>query len=263
MRNQRNGRRSQRGAVGVLDRVRLRRDLADHEEQHDLEHDADARRPARRAVRSSRTPSRVGARELGDEHEQQHDVERPLRVLEHRGQPSPRRLRPSSASASARIRLMRTNAVSAMREPDRREEQHDDDGEDRPVGCRSRLGSRRRRARARAARKRSSSSRSRRCIALGVVAARRGRSSKQVQHAVHDEQRELVVERDAACSRAWRCATVGADHDVAEHDRRVVGSLGGAGPRPPSSGWRPPGVLVVDREREHVGRAVAAEEAAG
>ena len=31
----------QRGTLGVLDRVRLGRDLADHEEQHDLQHDAD------------------------------------------------------------------------------------------------------------------------------------------------------------------------------------------------------------------------------
>ena len=51
-------RERERGAFGVLHRERLRRDLADHEEQHDLQHDADddARRPA---APSSSTPMSV------------------------------------------------------------------------------------------------------------------------------------------------------------------------------------------------------------
>ena len=93
-------------------------------------------------------------------------------------------------------------------------------------------------------------------LGLGVVVV------QQVQHPVHDEQRELVVERTPALASPGGCATVGHTTTSPSSVGGSPGSVGAPGPRPPWSGWRPPGgSVVVHREREHVGRAVAAEEA--
>ena len=164
VRNHSIGVTAQRGAVGVLDRVRLGRDLADHEEQDDLQHDADDDAERAGGALEQHTEQR-GRRELRDEHEEQHDVERLLGVLEHLREPRGalaalvgQRDAPGSGSCA-------TNAVSAEREPDRQDEQHDDDDEDRPVGA-AHVASRRSPQRSVSLlRKRSSSSRSRRCIA--------------------------------------------------------------------------------------------------
>ena len=112
------------------------------------------------------------------------------------------------------------------REQDRHDEQDDDDDEERPVGAahdasRPLVVA----AQPSSSRNRSSSSRSRRCIdlrllLLGVVVV------EQVQHAVDDEQRELVVER-AARARGLALRDRRAHHDVAEHHRRV-GRVGAA-----------------------------------
>ena len=103
-------------------------------------------------------------------------------------------------------------------EPDRQDEQHDDDREDRPVGSAHAVCSPWALSSS-SCRKRSSSSRSRRCIDrglafLGVVVV------QQVQHTVHDEQRELVVD-GAGVRRRLAGRHRRAHHDVAEHDRRV------------------------------------------
>ena len=124
---------AQRGAVGVLDRVGLRRDLADHEVHDDLQHQADEEPGAAERALEQRTEQR-GARQLRDEHEEQHHVERLLGPLQH--------LRESSRALAA-LFLERERADPAHagerglghREDDREEEQHDDGDEDRPVGA--------------------------------------------------------------------------------------------------------------------------------
>ena len=123
----------ERGAFGVLDRVRLRRDLADHEEQDDLQHDADDDAERARAALEQHTEQR-GRRELRHEHEEQHDVERPLRVLEHVARDWPARLPPSSCERDRADAAHPGERRLRGREPDRDHEQHDDDDEDRPVG---------------------------------------------------------------------------------------------------------------------------------
>ena len=211
----------ERGAVGVLDRVRLGRHLADHEEEDDLEHEPDedtgraervvehdaeqrrARRVARSSTRNSSELSVCSGRSS---------------IFASRAAP----LRPSSSSASARMRLIRVNAVSQSGEEDRRR------GTARrrsrrmtPVAavhrpaCPARRVARRRRRPVvasatgrRAARNWPAAPAPVACIRrvvlrLGVVVA------EQVQHAVDDEQRELVVEVAPACSSAWLSATAG------------------------------------------------------
>ena len=92
-------------------------------------------------------------------------------------------------------------------------------------------------------------------LRLGVVVA------EDVEDAVHDEQRELVVERAGVLGRLAR-GHRRAHHDVAEQQRLVA-----------RVGRRAVGAAVarrrrrhhvdvdgVDREGEHVGRAVVAEE---
>ena len=76
-------------------------------------------------------------------------------------------------------------------------------------------------------------------VRLGVVVA------EHVEHAVHDEERELVVERAGVVGRLL-AGDVRADHDVAEQHRHVA-----CRQRSSSSS-------VVERERQHVGRAVLA-----
>ena len=73
-----------------------------------------------------------------------------------------------------------------------------------------------------------------RLFGFGVVVV------QQVQHAVDDEQRELVVE-GAPRSPACRCATVGQTTTSPSSVGGSPGSVGAPGPRPPWSGWRPPG----------------------
>ena len=90
---------------------------------------------------------------------------------------------------------------------------------------------------------------------IGVVVV------EQVQDAVHDEQRDLVVGGPAVLGRL-RGRDLRADDDVADEARRLAAPRPGApGPRPPWSGWRPAeDDVVVHREREDVGRAGPAQE---
>ena len=150
-------RERERGALGVLHREGLRRDLPDHEEEEDLEHDADDDAPRAGRAFEQHTDER-GHRELTDEHQEQHDVERLLRVLEHLHET----VRPLVAVFRERDRpdAVHPDERGLRRgEEDRQHEEHDDDREDRPVGtahvtC----------LQPSSCWKRSSSSRSRRCI---------------------------------------------------------------------------------------------------
>ncbi len=203
------------------------------------------------------------ARQLGDEHEQQHDVERLLGLLEHRGQPRApggcprRRVRARGCGSCARTRSPPPPARSttAKRSDDRDQQQ--------PVGAAHVL-----RVRGRAVlpgscrcRNSSSNSRSRRRIGLrlallGVVVVRAD-AGPRGRRAARARRRATTP-----CSGAWRCATAGQIDDVAEHDRGVLGFRRRSRAPPALVGPAPAGhEVVVDREREHVGRAGAAEEA--
>ena len=85
---------------------------------------------------------------------------------------------------------------------------------------------------------------------------------EHVQDAVHDEQRDLVVV-GAGVGRA-RCAaaTSGQMTTSPSSERQLVGSTRWRpGPVRPMSGDRPPSTsVVVDREGEHVGGALLAQE---
>ncbi len=104
---------AQRGAVRVLDRVRLRRDLADHEVHEDLDHQADEQAGAPERPLEQRRPAatrwsagrrgRAGAGRSAS-----------ARVARASARAACAPLRPSSSSESARMRLMRVNAVSAI-----------------------------------------------------------------------------------------------------------------------------------------------------
>ena len=142
-----------------------------------------------------------------------------------------------------------------QRQPDRGHEEHQDPDEQQPVGsahgCHLRSSGRPRPARGLSEQLQQlafSALHRLRLTLLGVVVV------QQMQDPVHDEQRELVVERRR---RARRLALRDrrADDHVAEHDRRVVG-LGRRSRAPPAVvGPAPAGhEVVVDREREHVGR---------
>ncbi len=111
---------AQRRPVGVLDRVGLRHDLADHEEQRRSATRCRCTNPSVPNVLLEQDTRRaIAVVSWQHEHEQADDVERPLRLLEHARQPPAPRA-PSSSSASARTRLIRVNAVSAMRQHARR-----------------------------------------------------------------------------------------------------------------------------------------------
>ena len=147
----------ERGALGVLHRERLRRDLADHEEQDDLQHDAEDDTDGSRGALQQHADERGGG-ELRDQHHEQHDVERLLGVFQHHDQ-SVRALvalfleRDGPDAAHADERGLRRG------EEDRQDEQEDDGDDDRPVGP-----AHADRLQPSSCRKRSSSSRSRRCI---------------------------------------------------------------------------------------------------
>src|SRR3954453_22395474 len=91
---------------------------------------------------------------------------------------------------------------------------------------------------------------------LGVV------HPEQVQHAVHDQQGQFVLE-GAGVVGGVAVRHRGTDHDVAQQRRHVVGLAGkvagtaAAGVRGTTALHR----FLVDREREHVGGSVLAQEA--
>ena len=161
---------------------------------------------------------------------------------------------------------MRANAVSASARTIDTHEEHDDDREEHPVGAGHR-GVSSARAASRVRLRLELAERVEQ-LALATLhrawrrARRRGRSSSRCSDAVHDEQRELVVERSTRARAPGARAT---DGQITTSPSTIGGSsasIGEPGPRPPSSGRRPLGTLVVvDREREHVGRAGAVEEA--
>src|SRR4051794_124073 len=218
-------RAAERGAVGVLDRVRLGNHLGDDEEEHQLEHEADD--DADRAeVAVEQDAEQIRARELRDEHEEEQAVDRPLRVLEHDGE----LLRPAAAFVGQR---QRADAVHPRERhlgeaQDRRaDEQHEDDPEEHPV------------ARAHgdstsAPANDESSSRSRRCIRsassgsawsypkrCSVPCTTRSASSSS-----------SAMPRSLACC----CATSGQTTTSPIASGGSGGSLDAPGPRPPSSG---------------------------
>ena len=91
--------------------------------------------PSVPAVPSSSTPMSVRRRELGDEHEEQHDVERLLGALEHARPAAGRACCPLPRARSPGCGSCATNAVSAQREPDRQPMNSTTTAtEDRPVG---------------------------------------------------------------------------------------------------------------------------------
>ena len=93
-------------------------------------------------------------------------------------------------------------------------------------------------------------------LGLRVVVA------QQVEQAVHDEQPELVVERPVVIGRL-PARDRRAHDDVAQHDRRIHRLVRRSRPAPTFVGATAGRhVVVVDREREHVGGAVLTEEPA-
>ncbi len=143
-------------------------------------------------------PEERRARQLRDEHEEQHRVERLLRVLEHLGEAA-RTLLALLGERDRSDPVHPDERRLGHREVDGEEEEDDDCGEEQPVdGLHQALsgGAPGADPASSAARNRSSSSRSRRCIrcgvlGLGVVVL------EQVQDAVDDEERDLVLERAA------------------------------------------------------------------
>ena len=148
----------QRGTFGVLHRERLRRHLADHEEQDDLQHDADDDAPRAGGALEQHTDERRRG-QLGDEDEQQHDVEGLLGVFEHRRQATRPLVGVLLGQGEGPDAAHAHERGLGDGEPDRQHEEHDDDDQDRPVGT-THLTC----PQPSSCRNRSSSSRSRRCI---------------------------------------------------------------------------------------------------
>ena len=203
---------AQRGAVGVLDRVGLRRDLGDHEEEHDLHDGADEHRDARRVARAS-TPTSVAAVNWHTRTSEQHRVERAGRAPRACAASFPAPRLPSSSSWMARMRLIFVKAVSdSASTADTAKSTNT--ATSRPQSAPLTAVSPPARGTSRGAP--APGLHHGRLLLLGVVVV------EQVQHAVHHEQRELVVERARVLGRlALRDER--AHDDVAEHDRRVGG----------------------------------------
>ena len=168
-------------------------------------------------------PSSVALVSWRHEHEQQHRVERLLGVLEHRAPAARRACCPlPRARAHGCGSCARTRSRPARAQIDD-DEEHDDRRRGSASRCRSRLsaalgvgclGSTLPEA-APAARVLGVASSAASSL-LGVVVV------EQVQHAVHDEQRELVVERCRRAPAPGAAATVGHTTTSPSSDRRLA-----------------------------------------
>ena len=256
--------RQQRGRVGVLDGPGLRRRLGEHEDDAPRstssgDDDAASRRTAARRA----TPVSVACDELAARRTSSSSG---LRKRSGCSTSRSRRVGPGAPVLERALRpwprLMRVSAVSARARNRRGDEQHDD---------RRRSRRRRRTSSSTASTAVRATGRGRAAVEAveqlalarlhgrGLVVGSAWSMPEHVEDAVHDEQRDLVVV--GAGVRRARCAAATAGQITTSPSRSgsVVGvgaaAVRAGGRRRRASGRRSTSV-VVDREREHVGRAV-------